>query len=49
MKQDRSKQNEVALLTLGCKVNQSESSVIEGSLKEHGIDIVHLDENLIFA
>ena len=35
----------VAVLTLGCRVNQSESSVIEGTLRHHGISIVTLDEN----
>jgi threonylcarbamoyladenosine tRNA methylthiotransferase MtaB len=34
----------VAVLTLGCRVNQSESSVIEGSLQENGITIVDLKE-----
>jgi threonylcarbamoyladenosine tRNA methylthiotransferase MtaB len=34
----------VALLTLGCRVNQSETSVIEGSLKETGVTIVDLKE-----
>lgn len=35
----------VALLTLGCRVNQSESSIIEGTLKQNGITIVNLNEN----
>ncbi|MHB8881700.1 MAG: MiaB/RimO family radical SAM methylthiotransferase [Thermodesulfovibrionales bacterium] len=35
----------VSLCTLGCRVNQSESSVIEGSLKKHGAAIVDLTEN----
>lgn len=35
----------VAVLTLGCRVNQSESSVIEGTLKKHGVSIVTLDEH----
>lgn len=35
----------VSLLTLGCRVNQSESSVIEGTLREHGATIVGLHEN----
>ena len=35
----------VSVLTLGCRVNQSESSVIEGTLKENGITIVDLKEN----
>jgi threonylcarbamoyladenosine tRNA methylthiotransferase MtaB len=34
----------VSVLTLGCRVNQSESSVIEGPLKENGITIVDLKE-----
>ena len=34
----------VSVLTLGCRVNQSESSVIEGTLKENGITIVDLKE-----
>lgn len=34
----------VAILTLGCRVNQSESSVIEGTLRHHGISIVSLYE-----
>ena len=34
-----------AVLTLGCRVNQAESSVIEGTLRHHGISIVSLDEN----
>lgn len=39
----------VALLTLGCRVNQSESSVIEGTLKENGITIVNLSDNPDFC
>ncbi|MFZ2196377.1 MAG: tRNA (N(6)-L-threonylcarbamoyladenosine(37)-C(2))-methylthiotransferase MtaB [Thermodesulfovibrionales bacterium] len=35
----------VSVLTLGCRVNQSESSVIEGTLKENGVTIVDLKEN----
>ncbi|MHA2055518.1 MAG: tRNA (N(6)-L-threonylcarbamoyladenosine(37)-C(2))-methylthiotransferase MtaB [Candidatus Hodarchaeales archaeon] len=35
----------VALLTLGCRVNQAESSVIEGTFKENGVTIVSLKEN----
>ena len=35
----------VSVLTLGCRVNQSESSVIEGTLKENGITIVDLRDN----
>jgi threonylcarbamoyladenosine tRNA methylthiotransferase MtaB len=34
----------VACLTLGCRVNQSETSVIEGTLKQNGISIVPLDK-----
>ena len=34
----------VTILTLGCRVNQSESSLIEGSLKEQGFSIVSLSE-----
>lgn len=34
----------VSVLTLGCRVNQSESSVIEGTLKESGVTIVDLKE-----
>ncbi len=39
----------VALLTLGCRVNQSESSVLEGTLKESGISIVDLNEKPDFC
>jgi threonylcarbamoyladenosine tRNA methylthiotransferase MtaB len=39
----------VAVLTLGCRVNQSESSVIEGSLKENGVTIVELKDNPDFC
>jgi len=35
----------VVVLTLGCRVNQSESAVLEGSLKDNGITIVDLKEN----
>ncbi|MBI5848400.1 MAG: tRNA (N(6)-L-threonylcarbamoyladenosine(37)-C(2))-methylthiotransferase MtaB [Nitrospirae bacterium] len=35
----------VAVLTLGCRVNQSESSVIEGTLKKHGVSIVRLEDH----
>jgi threonylcarbamoyladenosine tRNA methylthiotransferase MtaB len=35
----------VALLTLGCRVNQAESSVLEGTLKENGVTIVELKDN----
>jgi threonylcarbamoyladenosine tRNA methylthiotransferase MtaB len=34
----------VAVLTLGCRVNQSESSAVEGTLRQHGISVVSLDE-----
>lgn len=39
----------VSLITLGCRVNQSESSVIEGTLKENGVTIVGLKENPDFC
>jgi len=39
----------VAVLTLGCRVNQSESSVIEGTLRENGISIVPLSESPEFC
>lgn len=35
----------VALLTLGCRVNQSESAIIEGTLKANGVIIVDLNDN----
>lgn len=35
----------VSVLTLGCKVNQAESTVIEGSLLKGGYGIVSLSEN----
>jgi threonylcarbamoyladenosine tRNA methylthiotransferase MtaB len=35
----------VSILTLGCRVNQSESSVIEESLKQNGVNIVDLNDN----
>jgi len=35
----------VAVLTLGCRVNQSESSVFEGTLRHHGVSIVPLEES----
>lgn len=35
----------VALLTLGCRVNQAESAVLEGTLKENGVTIVELKDN----
>ncbi|MDA8104361.1 MAG: tRNA (N(6)-L-threonylcarbamoyladenosine(37)-C(2))-methylthiotransferase MtaB [Nitrospiraceae bacterium] len=34
----------VSILTLGCRVNQSESAVIEGTLKQNGVTIVNLNE-----
>lgn len=34
----------VAVLTLGCRVNQSESAVIQGSLERHKVTIVDLEE-----
>ena len=39
----------ISFLTLGCRVNQSESSVIEGTLKENGVTIVSLSENPDFC
>ena len=33
-----------SVLTLGCKVNQAESSQIEGSIKAHGHNIVELSD-----
>ena len=39
----------VALLTLGCRVNQSESDVIEGSLRAGGMTIVDLNEKPDFC
>ncbi len=35
----------VTLLTLGCRVNQAESAVLEGTLKENGVTIVELKDN----
>ncbi len=35
----------VSILTLGCRVNQSESAVIEGTLKQNGVSIVKLNEH----
>ncbi len=35
----------VAIITLGCRVNQSESSVIEGTLKHHGVSVVSLEDD----
>ena len=34
----------VSILTLGCKVNQSESAIIEGNLINNGVSIVSLSE-----
>ncbi|MGE5299617.1 MAG: tRNA (N(6)-L-threonylcarbamoyladenosine(37)-C(2))-methylthiotransferase MtaB [Acidobacteriota bacterium] len=34
----------VSILTLGCRVNQSESAVIEGTLRKNGVSIVNLNE-----
>ncbi len=34
----------VALLTLGCKVNQSETSLIEKQLRQYGFGVVHFRE-----
>lgn len=33
-----------SILTLGCKTNQAESSLMEGNLKAHGYDIVELSD-----
>jgi threonylcarbamoyladenosine tRNA methylthiotransferase MtaB len=38
-------QMKVSVLTLGCKVNQSESTIIEGNLKKFGYSIVSLSEH----
>jgi threonylcarbamoyladenosine tRNA methylthiotransferase MtaB len=35
----------VAVLTLGCRVNQSESSVLQGTLEENGVTIVGINDN----
>ncbi|MEM4260997.1 MAG: tRNA (N(6)-L-threonylcarbamoyladenosine(37)-C(2))-methylthiotransferase MtaB [Candidatus Woesearchaeota archaeon] len=35
----------VSILTLGCRVNQAESSFIEGNLINNGISIVNLNDN----
>ncbi|MEJ2696823.1 MAG: tRNA (N(6)-L-threonylcarbamoyladenosine(37)-C(2))-methylthiotransferase MtaB [Candidatus Sulfobium sp.] len=35
----------VSLLTLGCRVNQAESSVLEGTLKENGVNVIDLKDN----
>jgi threonylcarbamoyladenosine tRNA methylthiotransferase MtaB len=39
----------VSLLTLGCKANQAESSLIEASLRSHGCNIVQLNEKPDFC
>ena len=39
----------VAVLTLGCRVNQAESSVLKGTLEENGITIVELKEKPNFC
>lgn len=39
----------VSFLTLGCRVNQAESSMLEGTLKENGITIVSLREKPDFC
>ena len=39
----------VSVLTLGCKVNQAESSSIEASLRSKGCNIVELNENPDFC
>lgn len=38
-----------SILTLGCKVNQSESDIIEGTLLQHGHSMVKLSENPDYA
>lgn len=43
------RKKKIAILTLGCRVNQSESSVIEGTLLNHGASIVSLDETPDFC
>lgn len=35
----------VTFLTLGCRVNQAESAVLEGTLKDNGVTIVTLSDN----
>lgn len=39
----------VSILTLGCRVNQAESTFLEGNLKNNGISIVDLKENPDFC
>ncbi len=34
----------VSIFTLGCRVNQSESAIIEGTLKENGVTIVNIND-----
>jgi threonylcarbamoyladenosine tRNA methylthiotransferase MtaB len=43
------RRKKVAILTLGCRVNQSESSVIEGTLRKHGVSIVTIEDNPDFC
>ena len=38
-----------AVVTLGCRVNQAESSVIEGTLRHHGIAIIPVEEKPSFC
>lgn len=40
----RKSQVTAAVVTLGCRVNQAESSVIEGTLRHHGIAVVPIEE-----
>lgn len=35
----------VAIVTMGCKVNQAEANILEGTLKDNGVSIVKLKEN----
>ncbi|MCX5720387.1 MAG: tRNA (N(6)-L-threonylcarbamoyladenosine(37)-C(2))-methylthiotransferase MtaB, partial [Nitrospirae bacterium] len=35
----------ISVLTLGCRVNQSESNIIEGNLSERGWAVVELSEH----
>jgi threonylcarbamoyladenosine tRNA methylthiotransferase MtaB len=39
----------VSFLTLGCRVNQSESSIIEGTLEENGVTVVNLSNKPDFC
>lgn len=43
------RRKKVAILTLGCRVNQSESAVIEGTLRRHGVSIVTLGDKPDFC